>query len=190
LGNSPLFQRMKDMYFTPKTGVPAVLREGTMGEAIFIVVIGILVSVVSDLIAPLGEAAASFSVVFFANALGNVFAWVVGTFIFYVLGKSLGGRGDYRTLFMMMGFSTSLGIFTGIIDMVFGVIGAQVSLRLAISGFFAVWQILILFYIVRETMKLTTGKAVTVAVVPVLVVILGLLFLAAQYHVNSGHFPL
>jgi Na+/proline symporter len=91
--------------------------------------------------------------------------FLVGTAIYFVIAKLLGGTGDFgRYAYLNASFSAPLTILSSIISVI-PVIGC-------VSIFIGIYQIVLTYYSTKVEHNLTSGRALIVVLLPLLVVLL------------------
>lgn len=98
-------------------------------------------------------------------ALGVLAVWSA---ILHGIARLLGGTGHYGTVFTTVGFAQAPQVFTVVgtlLTVTVGLIGQVVSWLLGIGLF--VWSAVLSVIAVRESHRLTTGKAIAVYLIPI-----------------------
>ena len=183
------WERIRDMYLNPAVGVPAVVREGTFPEAFRIVMVAAVVTTIAaygasvQTEAPMHIGVALFMVCF------TVIMWVFEAAVSFVVAKSLGGRGEYRTLLMTNGYATYMSVVLGVIEMFLLLIRAPGILSSIIETVLCVWMFIIGVIVLREVMHISTGKAIAVTVIPIFIIVVITLLLVTAYVAGGGQLP-
>ena len=100
---------------------------------------------------------------------------LISTSIFYLVGRLLGGHGPFSALLATQGFATVPGILLAPLMALLnlgGTLLAFVLLGYAVSVGFGIWVLVLQVLGIRESLALSTGRAVAVLLIPIAVLIL------------------
>jgi hypothetical protein len=101
-----------------------------------------------------------------ANVLGSLIGLAIGSGIFYLIGRLLGGRGPFSGLLSTLAFASIPNILLAPLTAVFNLIG--VPFVGGLLGFaVAIWVLVLYVLGIRESLSLSTGRAVATLLIPV-----------------------
>ena len=183
------WERIRDMYLNPAVGIPAVVREGVFPEALRIVMVAAVVTTIVSY----GESVQtddpltigiSLLLVFFSIAM-----WYFSTGISYIIAKALGGHGKYRTLLTATGYASYMSVVLGVIDMFLILVRAPEIVGSILGFVFFVWMFAVEVFVLREVMRVSTGKAIVITLIPLAIVLFIAILLLTAYAAGGGHIP-
>lgn len=123
------------------------------------------------------ETAENFFNLFFSPgfAIGSALTaplWLaIASGILYLCGRLLGGHGPYSAMFSTQGFTSVPGILLAPLTAVFNLIGGPVATIGGCLGFFVgIWALVLLVLAIRESLNLSTGRAIGALLIPLAVI--------------------
>lgn len=115
------------------------------------------------------------------SALSAPLWLAIGSGILYLCGRLLGGRGPYSALFSTIGFTSITGILLAPLTAIFNLVGGPVATIGGCLAFFVgIWTLVLTVLAIRESLNLSTGRAVGALLIPLAVIFAlscGLIFL-------------
>lgn len=111
-----------------------------------------------------------------AFAIGSALTaplWLaLGSGILYLCGRLLGGRGPYSAMFSTEAFTAIPGILLAPLTAVFNLVGGPVATIGGCLAFFVgIWALVLTVLAIRESLNLSTGRAVGALLIPVAVLL-------------------
>lgn len=125
-----------------------------------------------------------------ASVLFSLISLAVLSGIFYGIGRLLGGRGPFSGLLSTQAFASVPSILLAPLTAVLNLVGLSVVVGLLGFGF-AIWTLVLTVLGIRESLALSTGRAVATLLIPIGVLlllscVLGVLFALALGGATGG----
>jgi hypothetical protein len=104
--------------------------------------------------------------------LGPIF-FIIGSGITYLFARLFGGRGPFTGLLATLGYANVPSILSAILTMLLNLGGPAIASIAGLVGFvIAIWVLVLQVIGVRESMNMSTGRAVATILVPIVLLIL------------------
>jgi len=116
------------------------------------------------------------------GVVGGFLGWIFLTVIYHVIAKLLGGKGTFTQLLALMGFSHTPNVFQAPVGL-FSVLAGGLTgvlIYIVFGGILSIWALILEVLAVKEAHKFSTGRAVLVIFIPVLLLI-GIAFLLTLF---------
>jgi hypothetical protein len=100
-------------------------------------------------------------------------ALVIVAGIFWLVARLLGGQGPFSGLFSTLAFAATPSLFQSVLTIPLSLAGAALSSLIGLIGFaIGIWSLVLQVIGIRESMNLTTGRAIATVLIPIGVLIL------------------
>jgi hypothetical protein len=172
----------RDFLIHPRHTIPLLLQDGKVVDALSITLLAALLSGVGAGLfsqqAGMDPAQTTSGIV--AQVVRPFFIWVVWSAVSYSFACILGGRGKYRKLLVLFGYTMLLNVISGLYMLICVAAGAgseTLGAHMRISeGFletiFWIWSVMLAGMSVSEAMRLPTWKALLAVLLPVIILVL------------------
>ncbi|MDH7577101.1 MAG: Yip1 family protein [Bacillota bacterium] len=112
------------------------------------------------------------------SLLGGVLVWFLGGVIFFAIGKLFKGQGTLGGVLAGLGFAETPRLIEIPLTAVLSLLGAPGTILGGVASFgFRIWVLVLDVLAVRESLRLGTGAATAVVLIPIALVFIGLFLL-------------
>lgn len=189
------FDLLHGVLFSPIQALKAVAKQQPLGLALAVVVGESVLNWATNsaidfkdlpLPGPIGSLPQEsfhrlFSWLGFLGLLVGMLFWLVAAGVYNLLGELLGGKGNAKGLLAALGIAMLPGIFYTPLNFISNLLpGGQFIYGLGAFGI-GIWSAVLHILAIRETLQLSTIKAVVVALVPLFSFLLFFILLAASF---------
>lgn len=184
-----MWQNIKDLFLRPSIGATALIREGTLSQAIGIMILAAIVATFNMMLFPEGDNVPAFGLVIFFLIVAYLGLSLFDSLICFILAKALGGQGKFRTLFTLSGYVMCLDIVRSLLDVLLTAAGMPKIIGDIFGVVFVVWMAVVGIIALREVMHLSTFKAAIITFIPFVVFAFAFFLLLVVYVAGGGQLP-
>lgn len=133
------------------------------------------------------QAHLGYMIAVFSLAGGFLF-WFTSASVLGLMAELFGGKGSVLGLWVGMGFVALPSVIGTIADLIIGLAGAPLALAAIISVAVAIWMLILTVYAVQEAYALPGGTALAIVILPLIVLVVATILMAAAMAATMAPF--